>query len=156
ADNLGKVQAKPIGSGPWKFGEWKKDQQMVFELNSTYWGRAPSFEKIIFKPVGETSTRILQLKNGEADLIVNVPPDKADGVNKGDKTRISSGDGLRKIFVGMRMDRSQALADKRVRQAINYALNWDAISRALLNGNGKRMKTILNPPHEPPDAKAYA
>ncbi|MBI2760812.1 MAG: hypothetical protein HYX51_05240 [Chloroflexi bacterium] len=130
ADNLAKVAQKPIGSGAWKFVEWKKDQQMVFDVNPAYYGAPPAFEKVIFKPVGETSTRILQLKNGEADVIVNVPPDNAADIDKSDKARISSVDGLRKIFVGLRADRNKALADKRVRQAINYALNWDAISRA--------------------------
>ncbi len=155
ADNLGKVQSKPVGSGPWKFVEWQKDQRLVMEVNPTWWGPPVAFERIVFRPIGETSTRILALKNGEVDLIVNVPPDNVADVDKSDKARISSVEGLRKIFVGMRTDKHPALGDKRVRQAINYGLNWDAISRALLNGQGKRMKTLMNPPHESPDAKAY-
>ena len=149
------VQAKPVGSGPWKFVEWQKDQRLVLEVNPNWWGKTVAFERIIFRPVGETSTRILQLKNGEADVIVNVPPDNAADVDRGDKSRISKVDGLRKIFVGIRTEKHPALADKRVRQAMNHALNFDALNRALLDGAGKRMKTYFNPPHEPPDAKAY-
>jgi peptide/nickel transport system substrate-binding protein len=155
ADNLAKVSSKPVGSGPWKFVEWQKDQRIVLEVNPNWWGPPVAFERIIIRPIGETSTRILSLKNGEVDIIVNVPPDNVADVDKSDKARVSSVDGLRKIFVGMRVDKHPALADKRVRQAINYALNFDAISRALLGGRGKRMKTIFNPPHEPPDAKPY-
>lgn len=155
ADNLARVLARPVGSGPYKFVEWKKDQQLVVEVNPDWWGPKQAFERIIFKPVGETATRILQLKNGEADIIVNVPPDNAADVDKSDKARISQVEGLRKIFVGIRTEKAAPLADKRVRQALNYAVNFDAINRALLNGAGKRMKTYFNPPHEPPDAKAY-
>lgn len=149
------VQAKPVGSGPWKLVEWQKDQRLVLEVNPNWWGKPVAFERVIFRPVGETSTRILQVTNGEADVIVNVPPDNASQVDKSDKSRISKVDGLRKIFVGIRQEKQPALADKRVRQAMNHAINWDAISRALLDGAGKRMKTYFNPPHEPSDAKAY-
>jgi peptide/nickel transport system substrate-binding protein len=86
---------------------------------------------------------------------VNVPPDNAADIDKGDKSRISKVDGLRKIFVGIRTEKQPQLADKRVRQAMNHALNFDALNRALLDGSGKRMKTYFNPPHEPSDAKAY-
>jgi peptide/nickel transport system substrate-binding protein len=155
-DNMAKVGTKqPVGSGPWKLTEWQKDQRIVLERNPDWWGPTVAFEKVIFRPIGETSTRILALKNGEADVIVNVPPDNAPDVDKDSNTRVSKVDGLRKIFVGFRTDKHPALADKRVRQAINHALNFDAISRALLNGEGKRMKTFFNPPHEPSDAKAY-
>jgi peptide/nickel transport system substrate-binding protein len=154
AENLAKVAQRPVGGGPFKFVEWRKDQQLVVEVDPNHW-RQLAFERIIFKPVGETSTRILQLKNGEADVIVNVPPDNAADVDRGDKSRISKVDGLRKIFVGIRTEKQPALGDKRVRQAMNYALNFDALNRALLDGAGSRMKTYFNPPHEPPDAKAY-
>jgi peptide/nickel transport system substrate-binding protein len=156
AGNLARVAQKPVGSGPYKFVEWQKDQQMVLEVNPDWWGPAQAFERIIFKPVGEASTRILQLENGEADIIVNVPPDNAADVDKSGKARISQVNGLRKIYVGIREEKAAPLADKRVRQAMNYALNFDAINRALLNGVGKRMNTYFNAPHEPPDAKPYA
>jgi len=155
AENLAKVAQKPVGSGPFKFVEWQKDQRIVVEVNPNHWREGLAFERIIFRPVGETSTRILQLQSGEADMIVNVPPDNAADVDKSEKARISKVDGLRKIFVGIRTEKHPALADKRVRQAMNHAINFDAINRALLNGAGNRMKTYFNPPHEPSDAKAY-
>lgn len=151
----GEVSGKAIGSGPYKLVEWKKDDQVVVEVNPDWWGPTQAFERIIFRPVGETATRILQLKNGEADLIVNVPPDNAADINGSDNARIVRIDGARKIFVGMRASKHPALADKRVRQALNHALNFDALNRALLDGAGTRMKSYFNPPHEPPDAKAY-
>jgi peptide/nickel transport system substrate-binding protein len=95
------------------------------------------------------------LKNGEADLIVNVPPDNAADVDRSEQARVARIDGARKIFVGIRTAKHPALADKRVRQAMNHALNFDALNRALLDGAGTRMKGYFNPPHEPPGARAY-
>ena len=154
ADNLTRVASKPLGGGPYRFVEWQKDQQIVVEVNPSWWGPTQAFERIIFRPIGEDSTRILRLTNGEADVIVNVPPDNINDVNRSEKARVSSVDGLRKIFVGLRGDKPP-LNDKRVRLALNYGLNFDAVNRALLNGSGKRAKSMLNPPHEPPDAKPF-
>jgi peptide/nickel transport system substrate-binding protein len=154
ADNLSRVNQQPLGSGAWKFVEWQKDQRIVLEANTGWWNGPPPFERVVFRPIAESSTRILALKTGEVDLIVNVPPDSVAAIKKGERTRVSSVEGPRKIFVGMRTDK-QPLGDKRVRQALNYALNFDAINRALLGGNGKRMKSLVNPPHEPRDAKPY-
>jgi peptide/nickel transport system substrate-binding protein len=153
--NLAKVATKPIGSGPYKLVEWVKDDHVALEINDAYWGPKPAFKTVLIKPVAELSTRVLALQNGQADVIVNVAPDQAPIVEKSELGRISKVAGGRNIFVGMRVDRP-LLADKRVRQAFNYAFNFDAVNRAFLNGSGARTKTIINPPHEPPDAKAYA
>ena len=152
--NLAKVATTPVGSGAYKLAEWVKDDHITLEAFDGYWGPKPAFKTVIIKPVPELSTRVLALQNGEADVIVNVAPDQAAVVDKSERGRISKVAGGRNIFLGLRCDRPQ-LADKRVRQALNYAFNFDAANRALLNGAGTRTKTILNPPHEPPDAKPY-
>jgi peptide/nickel transport system substrate-binding protein len=154
AENLAKIATTPVGSGPYKLTEWVKDDHVTLEAFDGYWGPKPNIKTVIFKPVPELSTRVLALQNGQADVIVNVAPDQVPIVERSEKGRISKVDGGRNIFVGMRVDRPM-LADKRVRQAFNYAFNFDAVNRAFLNGAGTRTKTIINPPNEPPDAKAY-
>ncbi|MFN8524460.1 MAG: ABC transporter substrate-binding protein [Chloroflexota bacterium] len=155
ADNLAKVATKPMGSGRYKLVEWVKDDRLVLEAYDGYWGPKAEIKRVIFKPVPELSTRVLALQNGQADVIVNVAPDQVPVVERSEKGRISKVAGGRNIFVGMRVD-NPLLADKRVRQAFNYALNFDGINRAFLNGAGTRTKTIINPPNEPADAKPYA
>src|SRR5579859_1472627 len=153
-ENLAKLATTPVGSGAYKLAEWVKDDHITLEAFDGYWGPKPAFKTVIIKPVAELSTRVLALQNGQADVIVNVAPDQAAIVDKSELRRISKVAGGRNIFVGMRVDRP-VLTDKRVRQAFNYAFNFDAVNRALLNGAGTRTKTIINPPHEPPDAKPY-
>jgi peptide/nickel transport system substrate-binding protein len=150
--NLAKVAANPVGSGPYKFVEWVKDDHLTMQAFDGYWGKKPGFAKLIWKPVGQVETRVLALQKGEADIIVNVPPDQVDDVKK--FANVSSIAGGRNIFIGLRTDH-KPLDDKRVREAMNYGFNFDAVNKGLLNGAGARTKTILNPPHEPPDAKAY-
>ncbi|HYU19211.1 MAG TPA: ABC transporter substrate-binding protein [Chloroflexota bacterium] len=152
--NLAKIATQPVGSGAYKLVEWVKDDRVVLEAFDGYWGPKPNIKQVIVKPVPELSTRVLALQNGQADVIVNVAPDQVPIVERSEKGRISKVAGGRNIFIGMRYDRP-FLTDKRVRQAFNYAFNFDAVNRALLNGAGTRTKTILNPPHEPPDVKPY-
>ena len=150
--NLAKVSANPVGSGPYKFVEWIKDDHLTLQAFDGYWGKKPAFAKLIWKPVTQVETRVLALQTGEADIITNVPPDQVDDVKK--FANVSSIKGGRNLFIGMRTDR-KPFDDKRVRQALNYGFNFDAVNKGLLNGSGERTKTILNPPHEPPDAKPY-
>jgi peptide/nickel transport system substrate-binding protein len=152
--NLAKIATKPVGGGPYRLVEWVKDDRLVLEAFDGYWGPKPALKTVIFKPVAELSTRVLALQNGQADVIVNVAPDQVPIVERSESGRISKVAGGRNIFIGMRVDHP-ILADKRVRQAFNYALNFDGVNRALLAGAGSRTKTIINPPHEPPDAKPY-
>ena len=150
--NLSKVSANPVGSGPYKFVEWVKDDHLTMQAFDGYWGKKPAIAKLIWKPVTQVETRLLALQKGEADIVVNVPPDLVDDVKK--YAQVGSLAGGRNIYVGMRCDH-KPFDDKRVRQAMNYAFNFDAVNKGLLNSAGTRTKTIINPPHEPPDAKAY-
>jgi peptide/nickel transport system substrate-binding protein len=154
ADNLAKIATRPVGSGPYRLVEWIKDDRLVLEAFDGYWGPKPEIKTVIFRPVPELSTRVLALQNGQADVIVNVAPDQVPIVEGAQRGRISKVAGGRNIFVGMRVD-NPMLADKRVRQAFNYAFNFDAVNRAFLNGAGTRTKTIINPPNEPAGATGY-
>src|SRR5262249_58205198 len=76
---------KPVGSGPYKFVEWVKDERLVLEANRDYHRGAPAIERPVFRPVPELTTRVAALLSGQADLVSDVPPDqvakiKASGV----------------------------------------------------------------------------
>jgi len=154
ADNLANVAQKPVGSGPYKFVEWVRDDHITLEANPDYWGKKPSIKTVTFRPVPELSARVIALQNGEAQIIVNVAPDVVPQLESGDNTRISSVTGGRNIFVGIRCDKPP-FDDVRVRQAINYAVDFESIKVALLGGFGERSSTIVNPPNVNPDLEAY-
>lgn len=146
AENLSKVAQNPVGSGPYKFVEWVRDDHITLEINPDWWGEKPSIATVIFRPVPELSARVVALQNGEANIVVNIAPDLVEQVNSGDTTRVSNVTGGRIIFVGIRADKPP-FDDVRVRQAISYAVDWEAIKNALLAGYGERAATMVNPPH---------
>lgn len=148
------VADDPMGSGPYQFVEWVRDDHITLTVNPDYWKFTPEIEEIVVRPVPELSARVIALQNEEAHIIVNVAPDVVPQVEEDENSRISDVIGGRSIFVGIRND-VEPFGDVRVRQALNYAVDWDSISAALLEGFGEKMRTIVNPPNDHPDLEAY-
>ena len=75
---VGDVQAnlKPVGTGPFKFVEWTKNDRIVVEANDAHWSGKPAVRRATWRPIPELGARIAALQTGQADLIVNVPPDQ--------------------------------------------------------------------------------
>src|SRR5499426_2182933 len=130
---------KPIGSGAYRFVEWVKDERLVMEANRDWWGwegRAPAFDRLIWKPIPEDFPRIVALDKGEVDIITNVPPDQVKAIENGRLTRVVTTPATR--FVAFNMNSTQPpLSDKRVRQALHYAIDVNAIVKNLYGGQGK-------------------
>jgi peptide/nickel transport system substrate-binding protein len=145
---------QPVGSGKYTFVEWVRDDHITIEAYPDHWDGPPPIQEIIIRPVPEDSSRVIALQNEEAHIIVNVPPGLVPQVEEADNARISDVAGGRSIFVGIRND-IEPFDDVRVRQALNYAVDFDSISAALLEGFGEKMRTIVNPPNDHPDLEAY-
>ena len=127
---------KPIGSGPYKFQEWIKDEHVLLKANEDYWQGAPNIKNIKFKPVPEAAARIMALQKGEADIIVNVPPHQVTEVNNGNKARVEQVDSVRFIMLPI-TTKNEQMKNIKVRQALNYAIDVDSIIKNIFSGNAK-------------------
>ncbi|HBY96761.1 MAG: ABC transporter substrate-binding protein [Ardenticatenaceae bacterium] len=153
----------PIGTGPYKFKEWVKDDHVTLVDNEDYWGNdlfwsgKPKPKTLIWKPIPETSARIAALKNNEADIIVNVPPELADSINSNEGTQVVEVPSDFLYFVVMNTETVKAFQDQRVRQAMNYAVDVDAILKNIMLGHGKRIAVTMttNGFAYPDDLKPY-
>ena len=65
--------AAPIGSGPFKFVSWEKDQKVVLEKNPDYYGEVPQIDQLVFRVIPEAADRVAALQAGEVDIICNIP-----------------------------------------------------------------------------------
>lgn len=149
------LQRRPIGSGPYRVVEYVPNERVVLEVWPEHPER-PRIRRLLFRPVPEPATQIAELAAGNADIIVNVPPDLTPQVERGGSARVESVAGLRRIIIGLRQDRHPALRDKRVRQAFNYAFDCATMMRNLLAGKGECTGTIANVPEQNPAVKPYA
>jgi len=137
----------PIGTGPYKFVEFKDGQYVKLERNENYYMGKPHIPTIVYKVVNQ-DVAIGQLKAGELDFIEMQPKD-VDLV-KGDKNiRVEERADFGYQYMGFNTDR-EFFKDKRVRQAIMYAINRQGIVDQLLGGHG----TVMNS-HMPPALWAY-
>ncbi len=130
---------RPIGSGAYRFVEWVKDERLVMEANREWWGwegRAPGFDRVIWRAIPEDSSRLIALDKGEADIVTNVPPDQIKNIEQGRLTRVVSVPATRTVAFAINSTQPP-LSDKRVRQALHYALDVPAIVKNLYAGQGK-------------------
>lgn len=140
---------RPIGTGPFKFVEWVKDDHVTLEANSNYWNGSfkgkPLVQTVVFRPVPEAATRIAELKAGRADIVQDVPPDQVKAL-KDAGFEIVQKDAPQEAFVFFVSDvPGTPLADKRVRQAINYGVDVDGIIKNVLQGYATRIASPIGP-----------
>ena len=138
-DGVKELARRPIGTGAYRFVEWVKDERLVMEANRDWWGwegKAPTFERVVWKPVPDDFPRIVALEKGEVDIITNVPPDRMKSIAEGRGTRLVTAQATRYVVLSMNTTQPP-LSDKRVRQAMHYALDVPAIIKNLYAGMGK-------------------
>lgn len=149
------VAKAPIGSGPYKFVEWRRGDALVLTRNDDYWGEKPAVKDIVFRNIPEVSSRLNELRAGTVDLVVGITPDSADQANS-DVSDLVKIEGLRKMHMGISIKGEQAaLADVKVRQALNYAVDVPTIISSLLGGSTSPLLSIVNPPNNNPALKPF-
>lgn len=141
---------RPIGSGPVKFKEWIKDDHLLLEANSAYWGGAPDFDTVVFKPVPEPAGRIASLLAGEADMMTKVPSDQVQRVNNSGKARVEGAFYAGLYVLGVNSKRPP-LDNPKIKQALSLAIDREAILKSLWRGQG----IIPNGPVAKGDALGY-
>jgi peptide/nickel transport system substrate-binding protein len=138
----------PVGTGPFKFVEWRKGERTVLEANEGYWKGAPAIKSLTFRVIPETATQIAELLSGGVDIIRAVPPDQIPAIERSGVARVSATKILRVVYLQMDGDARAGktpLTDARVRRAINHAVNVDEIMQKVLGGMAVRTPAGTNP-----------
>ena len=120
--------AKPVGTGPYKFSEWARGERVVLVANPDYWGPKPQIRKVTFKFIQEPGTRLSGLLAKEFDLITNLSPEFVKRVPK--VARVAGLEHPRIVLNAM----GGITGDVRVRQALNYAVDKNALAAKLFGG----------------------
>jgi peptide/nickel transport system substrate-binding protein len=127
--------AKPVGSGPVKFGSWVKDDRAVLEANPDYWGGKIDVDRWIMRPIPETAPRIAALLKGEVDVITQLPPDQGERVAGNASTRVA-GSLYAGLYVLAVNSKRPPLDNPLVKQALSLAIDRQAIVKELWRGRG--------------------
>jgi len=123
------------GTGPFVLETYESEVQVVFNRNDNYWREAAEISSLTIEAASESSTRVNSLLSGEADIIVNVPPQEVSRVENDDSASISAVPSTRVIFNAMRYD-VEPFDSPEFRRAINYAIDLESIIANVLQSFG--------------------
>lgn len=135
----------PVGTGPWKLVEWKHDDYLLFAPNRAYWGGAPVADSLKARIIAEPSTAVAEFESGNVD-VMQLPQDEIANWEEDPERRrlLHSTPSLELVYVAINTTRGP-LADVRVRQALNYALDRRTLIRNLLSGRGELAAGVIPP-----------
>jgi peptide/nickel transport system substrate-binding protein len=140
----------PSGTGAFAFKEWDSNSKVVLDRNPTYWDGAPKLDAVVFRPITDGNTRVAEMLSGGIDLMVEVPPDALSQFKDGAQYQIQQQAGPHVWFLILNA-KEPPFNDKRMRQAVNYAVNKKAITENVLQGTAE----IAVGPTPPAFAWAY-
>jgi peptide/nickel transport system substrate-binding protein len=159
---------RPVGTGPYRFVEWRTAEQIVLEANDDYWGGRPSIDRYIYRIIPDASTMFLELKAGNVDWM-NLEPLQYARQTDSDYFRENFNKhrylNFQYTYLGFNLRRS-LFRDRRVRQAIAHAIDKDELVAIVLSGLGQAVGGHYRPgtwvynaavkdyPHDPERAKA--
>jgi len=164
AMTLDEAAETPVGSGPYQFVEWIKDDRMVLEAAPDFDLRETGFDTIIWRVIPEASTRAAELIAGNVDIIANVSPDQIETIEAEGTAEVQAVQGTRRIYVGFNQradfaeasDGGAAIQNTDVRVALQYAVDVPTICATLLGTECERATGLVNPPNDNPNLEPYA
>ena len=139
----------PVGTGPFKFVEWNSNERVVVDRFEDYWGDTAGLQAVVFRPITDANTRVAEMLAGGIDMMVEVPPTSM-GQFEGEDYTVHEQAGPHVWFLILNA-KEGPFADKKVRQAANYAINKEAIVNDVLEGTA----TVAAGPTPPAFAWAY-
>ena len=134
----------PVGTGPFKFVEWRTNTSITLERNTDYWGDKTLLDRVVFKVVPEEGARMIALRTGDADMVLLPSPAELPALKKDPKFTVHEVVGGRVVFVGMNVPKAP-LDDVRVRQALLHSVDVNAILANILEGAAVRPRGYLAP-----------
>lgn len=139
----------PVGTGPFRFVEWKKGDRIILEANPDYWEKGlPKVNKLIFRPIPESATRVAAIQAGEIDVVTRLSSEESMTLqNKASIRQIQYP--IDRVFYiafnNLTSGKGQPTESPLVRQAMNYAVDVDAIINALFNGFAEPSTGFVTP-----------
>ncbi len=126
----------PVGTGPFKFTEYKPKISLSLERNPSYWGGAPKLDQVVYRFITEPATQAAELQAGRIDVANQIPLAMIETLKKDSKLSVVSMDGP--VALALRYNTQRGIMkDRNVRKALTLAVDRDAIIKSIMLGNAK-------------------
>lgn len=136
------LKLNSAGSGPFKLRQWKAGEVMMLDGNPDYWNGAPAMKRVLIRHVAEPATQRLLLEKGDVDVARNLRAEQFEPLRANDKIRIVQSPKGTLYYMGLNQ-KNPNLAKPEVRKAMKYLVDYEAISKTIMNGQGTIHQTFL-------------
>lgn len=135
-------ERKPVGTGPFQFVEWKPNDSITVEKYDDYWQEGlPKLDKVVFESIPDNAARLNALTAGEIDLADGINPSDGEQIEENPDLQLFERPSMNVGYLGLTVTR-EPFDNKEVRQAMNYAIDKEAIIDAFFEG---RADIAVNP-----------
>ena len=140
--NTAEYNRKPIGTGPFKFVEWKRGERIVLEANPDYHAGRPALDRLIYRVIPDTVVLLQELRAGGVDFIERPPLTEVGRLKQTPGLKVLTADNTSYTYFGFRQDLAP-FDDLRVRRAFYHAIDIPAIVREVLQGYGADLERAV-------------
>jgi peptide/nickel transport system substrate-binding protein len=137
-------QRHPVGTGPFRFVEWVPNERIVLEANPQYWEGPPSIQRLIYKVVPDSATRLIQLQRGQIHAMDGIDPNDLAVIRRDPSLKLMSAPGLNVCYLAFNC-RKPPLDDVNLRRAIAAAIRKQDLLRAVYRNAATIARNPLPP-----------
>ena len=147
-EGSGDLTGKPVGTGPFRFSEYRRGISLYLKSNASYRGGAPKISGVLFKILPDETVRLLELKKGNIHIVQNpITPAVLPWLEKQNGVTVKKMTGSNVSYIGFNM-KDEILKNKKVRLAIAHAIDRDSIIKYMLKGLALKSGSLLSPMNE--------
>ena len=140
-----------MGTGPFIFDSWNRDDQLVLRKNPEYWdAELPHLDEVRFLNVPDSTTGVLQYREGELDLLMDLPTAQLKALQEELSAEYFEAPGLNVRYWGFKMTEPPFADSPQLRQAFNYAVDRELIWNILMEGARRPADAGVLPRRCPP------
>lgn len=129
------VSQNPVGTGPYKFVSWASGDRIDLTANENYWGEAPKIKNVVWRVIPEIATRSIEVEAGSVDIAIDIQASELDRLEANPEVGVFKHEASSINFMCFNTQKAP-FDNVKVRQAINMAINKDAIYQVVYQGTG--------------------
>lgn len=129
-------QRHPVGTGPYRFLDWRPNQVVMLERNDDYWGEQPTLQRIAMTVVPDNTVRLLKLKTGEIQGMDGLQPAELSALKKDPNIQVFQEAGLNVGYLAFNLE-NERMANRELREAIALAIDRETLAKVALKGAGR-------------------
>ncbi len=129
-----KAALNPVGTGPFKFVEWKKNDRVTYVRNDEYWGEKAAYKNLVIRTIVEANSRVIELEAGGVDIAYQIPANDVKRLEDNPDTKIERNGSTIFEFFGMNTSK-EPFNNVEFRRAIDLAIDEESIVSSVYRGN---------------------